>query len=254
MTDIVFSSAYADAYDSVYATKDYSRECDILESVFTRDAGSTVSSVLDLGCGTGSHSSELARRGYRVVGVDRSPSMLALARKRALEAGLEIPFVESDLRELALEESFDAVLMMFAVLSYQCTNADVLAALQTARRHLKPGGLLVGDVWYGPAVLNEKPTDRIKTVTAGDKKIIRMASGSLDVRQHLCHVAYEIISIREATITGEAHETHTVRFFFPMELEFFCAQSGFELLALDAFPEIEKPADETTWNALFVAR
>ena len=52
--------------------------------------------------------------------------------------------------------------MMFAVLGYQHTNADVLDALATARAHLDVGGLFAFDVWYGPAVLSERPSERVK--------------------------------------------------------------------------------------------
>ena len=69
-------------------------------------------------------------------------------------------FVTADIRELRLETTFDAVLMMFAVLGYQHTNAEVLGALATARAHLEVGGLLAFDVWYGPAVLRERPGHR----------------------------------------------------------------------------------------------
>jgi hypothetical protein len=51
--------------------------------------------------------------------------------------------------------------MMFAVLGYQGENDDVLAALKTAHRHARPGGLFLFDVWYGPAVLHERPSQRV---------------------------------------------------------------------------------------------
>src|SRR5206468_3380563 len=115
-----------------------------------------VKTVLDLGCGTGNHALPLARRGFSVTGVDRSPGMLEQAAQKSSASGLgdKAPdFKQGDLRELDLHQQFDAALMMFAVLGYQLTNENVASALATVRRHLKPGGLFVFDIWYGPAVL-----------------------------------------------------------------------------------------------------
>ena len=114
--------------------------------------GHVVKTILDIGCGTGNHSIPLARRGYQVTGVDLSENMLAHAREKARSSNAppSLAFVQGDARIVDLNQKFDAVLMMFAVLGYQLTNEDVLAALNNVRKHLIPGGLFIFDVWYGP--------------------------------------------------------------------------------------------------------
>jgi len=82
MNDEVFGQVYADQYDLLYSDKNYEAECDLIEEVFRRYAKSSVETILDLGCGTGGHAFPLARRGYRVTGVDRSAEMLAHAREK----------------------------------------------------------------------------------------------------------------------------------------------------------------------------
>src|SRR5207253_8134038 len=124
-----------------------------------------------IGCGTGNHSWPLARRGYRMTGADRSTAMLDRAKEKASTENLgdlTPAFEHGDIRELDLHRTFDAVLMMFAVLGYQLTNDDVSAALGTVRRHLEPGGLFVCDVWYGPAVLSIRPGERVKSTSTAD--------------------------------------------------------------------------------------
>lgn len=65
--------------------------------------------LLDIGCGTGRHAIELARRGYRVTGVDISAGMLAEARKAAAQAAVEIEWVQSPAQDFEADEAFDAV-------------------------------------------------------------------------------------------------------------------------------------------------
>ena len=195
----MFGREYAELYDLLYRDKDYESECDLLEEVFQHYGSGPVQTILDLGCGTGGHVLPLARRGYQVTGVDRSLEMLSRARQKAASdasgVGYTLPtFHQGDVRTVDLGQQFDAVLMMFAVLSYQLTNDDVQAALRTVHRHLKPGGLFVGDVWYGPAVLAIHPSDRVKVIPTEDGEVIRIASGHLDVyRHHKCQLKETVL-------------------------------------------------------------
>jgi len=258
MTNQVFDKEYANQYDLLYSDKDYEAECDLLEQVFQRYTDQNINVILDLGCGTGSHVIPLARRGYRVTGIDRSADMLSHALHKAktnLSPTQNTPiFQQGDVRSLNLEQTFDAVLMMFAVLCYQITNKDVLDTLKSIRRHLRPGGLFVFDVWYGPAVLAIRPSDRVKVILTPDGQVIRAVSCELDVRHHLCEVRYQLWQISEDRVISTSNECHRMRYFFPMEIDQWLAQVDIKLEALKAFPGFEKPADESTWNVLAIGR
>jgi SAM-dependent methyltransferase len=248
---VTFGPEYAAAYDLLYQDKDYAAECDLIEQVFALYAHRPVRRVLDLGCGTGGHAAPLAERGYEVVGVDHSEDMLRHARVRGSSARFE----RSEIASADLGAgSFDAVLMMFAVLGYQLGNHDLLAALTTARRHLNTHGLLFGDAWYGPAVLHQRPGERVKVLDTPNGQVIRVASGELDPRHHVCTVRYHVWRIEAGRVATEAVERHRMRYFFPLELELLLRQIGFELVRLGSFPELDRDPDETTWNVGFVAR
>ncbi len=256
MSEIVFQQGYADQYDLFYGDKDYEAECDLLEQAFNRYGTEPVRSILDLGCGTGNHSIPLARRGYQVNGVDLSENMLAHAVEKAGKEALNPApiFTQGDVCNVNLGKQFDVVLMMFAVLGYQLSNEAVLASLLNVRNHLKPGGLFIFDVWYGPAVLAIRPSDRVKIIPTRDGKVIRAASGSLDTRHQLGDVRYHIWRLSGDRVINETEESHAMRFFFAMELELLLASCGLKLESLTAFPSLEKPADETSWNVLGVAK
>lgn len=243
-----FAGLYAEAYDALYGDKDYAAECDLIERLFaTHEAG--VATVLDLGCGTGNHAIALAARGYRVTGVDRAADMLAAA---AAKTGNAVAFHVGDIREVDLGRRFDAVLMMFAVLGYQIADRDVLAALACARRHLSAGGLLIFDVWYGPAVLRRRPARRVKEAARDGRRFVRTATSELDVARNLCTVRYRI---RDESAGGRRHadSVHRMRYFFAPELAQFLQVAGFRDLRLGAFPDFERAPDETTWNVLATA-
>ena len=249
----VFGQVYAPAYDVLYRDKDYDGEIELLGRVFRQYATNPVRTVLDLGCGTGNHALRLAASGYTVVGVDRSPEMLSIADRKAREQTGNLRFRQADIRDVNLGETFDAVLMMFAVLGYQIEDEDVKGALRAARSHLRSGGLLVFDVWYGPAVVAQGTQERVRTMEDADSKWVRTSSGRLDVRRHQCHVNFHLRRTHDGSTIEETTERHTVRYFFPQEIELLLDGMGFQLLRLGAFPEFDREPDQTTWNVMAVA-
>jgi SAM-dependent methyltransferase len=249
----VFGQVYAPAYDVLYRDKDYDGEIELLGRVFRRYATNHVQTVLDLGCGTGNHALRLSASGYTVVGVDRSSEMLAVAEQKAREQAVGLRVHQADIRDVNLGKTFDAVLMMFAVLGYQIEDEDVKGALRAARSHLRPGGLLVFDVWYGPAVVAQGTQERVRTMEDADSKWVRTSSGRLDTLRHQCHVDFHLKRMHGGSTIEETTERHTVRYFFPQEMESLLDVSGFRLLRLGAFPEFDREPDQTTWNVMAVA-
>jgi SAM-dependent methyltransferase len=108
--------------------------------------------VIDVGCGAGATSLQLARRvqpGGRVLGVDLSPDLLAMARDRAAASGLHgLHFIRADAQQLRLRGQADAAFSRFGVMFF----ADPVAAFTGLRGCLRPGGALAFACWQPPAV------------------------------------------------------------------------------------------------------
>jgi SAM-dependent methyltransferase len=103
--------------------------------------------IVDVACGTGVAAAKFAAAGYRVTGVDRSPQMLAQARRRIAKAGLtEVMLVEADMRDFALDEPADLVTCMYDSLNYLLKETDLLAAFRCAAAALREGGLYIFDM------------------------------------------------------------------------------------------------------------
>jgi len=102
--------------------------------------------ILDLCCGIGRHSLELARRGYSIVGVDLTEEYLAKARKQAESEGLNIEFVKNDIRRFCQIESFDMVINMFTAFGYFEDPLDDKRVLLNIHCSLRQGGKLIMDM------------------------------------------------------------------------------------------------------------
>jgi len=99
--------------------------------------------ALDLCCGPGRHSVELARRGFAVTGVDRSPFLIERARERALESGVSIEWVMEDMRRFRRPRAFDLACNLFTSFGYFEDEADDLRVLGNIHESLNDGGALV---------------------------------------------------------------------------------------------------------------
>ena len=106
-------------------------------------AGLEQGDVLDLACGPGRHSVALAKRGFRVTGVDLSAFLLGEARQQARAQGVNVEWVREDMRRFARPESFDLVISLFTSFGYFESRDDDLSVLRNIRASLRPGGALV---------------------------------------------------------------------------------------------------------------
>lgn len=251
----VFNSLYAEHYDQLYAEKDYAGECNLVQAAFARHGSCPPATLLDVGCGTGGHAIELSRRGLVVTGVDLSAAMLEQAHTKAAQQHMaRAPaWLCGDARSFDAKASFDAAIMMFAVVGYLTSNNDVAAGLRNIRRHLRPGAVFVCDFWYGPAVLMQRPGERIRVLDTPQGQVIRATQTTLDVVQHTADVSFRLWRLHEGAAAAETRELHRLRYFFPQEFTYLLAQAGFALQSLSAFPSLDAPLTDSSWNALAVA-
>lgn len=132
---------YARKYDSESFTQGTRGECDFIESEIAFDRSQK---ILDIGCGTGRHAIELARRGYSVVGVDLSAAQLQRAQEKAAAENLHIVFEKHDARNLPFRQEFQVAIMLcegaFPLMETDEMNFQIL---QSAARALQPNGKLI---------------------------------------------------------------------------------------------------------------
>jgi SAM-dependent methyltransferase len=251
----VFGREYSKYYDLLYEDKKYEEECDYLEHLFERFSPHKVVSIRDVACGTGRHAIPLAERGYYVHASDISSYMVEVARARLRRAAKaeRVHLATGDMRHIAGGKKFDVALCMFASLGYLSRTGDILDALGSIRRSLKPGGLLIFDIWNGIAVLTVKPSTRTKTIRKSSRTITRKATPTLDSINNLCKVEYNISITDEEGNKEKFQETHVMRYFFPQELRDLLTFGAYELLSLHPFLEVRRKITKRDWNITVVA-
>lgn len=250
----VFSN-YARYYDLLYRDKDYTKEAQFIHKLLLNHAPNAVS-ILELGCGTGIHAVLLAQEGYQVHGVDISAEMLeqSLERRKQIPPDIasKLEFSQGDIREFRENLQFDAIISLFHVISYQTTNEALQATFATVKAHLKPGGIFIFDCWYGPTVLSDRPTVRIKRLEDEMIEITRIAEPTIHPNENLVDVNYQVlIKDKNSSIVEEIRESHQMRYLFKPEIELILNQFQMEVIDSREWMTNRDPGFDT-WGVYFV--
>lgn len=240
---------YANVYDLLYRDKNYAGEARFVRDLLAAH-GAASGGILDLGCGTGLHDIAFAGMGFRMLGVDLSYEMIARAedRRKSLTPAMQeqMEFRQGDIRRLDCGRIFDAVISLFHVMCYQIEDDDVDCAMRTARRHLPHGAPFVFDFWYGPAIAEDGPQPREKTVRHGPVQIRRVTRPTWLREQNRVIIDYEIEVVKSPASTA-AHfkERHVVRYFFVDELDRALRAAGFKPAAWGEWMTTHEPSRES---------
>lgn len=140
--DVFRPEEYLYFMEETLAAEDTPAQIDFVERTLGLRPGMR---VVDMGCGHGRHTNELARRGYKAVGIDLVPGFLEVATQHAASIGVEPQFIEGDLRGFRAEDTFDAAICLFDVLGF-FEDEDHELILHNAWSALVPGGKLLLDL------------------------------------------------------------------------------------------------------------
>ena len=178
--------------------------------------------ILDVACGHGRHSLDLARRGFSVVGLDLSEPSIELARAAASEEGLEVDFLVADMREIPFVAEFDAAINLFTAFGYLESEEEDQRALDAIAGALRPGAALFMETinavgllrLYRPQNWNE------------------FADGTLMLEER----EYDFLSGRNEVVWtfarpdgGRTELRHSLRLYTPAELASMFRRSGLEV-------------------------
>ncbi|GGO39580.1 class I SAM-dependent DNA methyltransferase [Deinococcus humi] len=246
-------TALAAVYDAIMADVEYDYWADFVLT-YARDGGLALegAAALDLACGTGGFTRELAAAGLRVTGLDGSEDMLREARLRL--PGVD--FVAGDLRTFAVPERFELITCVFDSLNNLLTVEDLTAALTRAQAHLKPGGLLAFDVntrlgvrelWEGDAIEGLAPLP-------GGGEVHYHWSHHHDVASDL-GVVQAFCRILDGGELREFVETHRERGYDPADLEEPLRVAGFVHWEIVEYPDYAVPTPDVprVWVFAWVA-
>lgn len=186
--------------------------------------------ILELCCGTGRLTIPLAQEGYRITGVDNSPSMLKQAERKANELKTPIRFIESDIRALDLPELYDIIFIPFNSIHHLYDNEDFFNTLIRVRKHLKENGYFIFDC-FNPNIRYivdaEKEEKTIAEYTTKDgREVVIKQTMNHENKTQINRIKWHYF------INGKFDSVQNLdmRMFFPQELDTYLSMCGFTIL------------------------
>lgn len=208
---------YARTYDQEAFTQGTLQEVSFIEKEIRKNKRVR---ILDVGCGTGRHAIELARRGYEVTGMDLSPSQLKRAEEKARAAGVKVKFIRKDARDFDFRGRFGLVIMLCeGGFSLMETDEMNFLILENCARSLRKGGKLIF------STLNA-----LYPLVSSLKKILN--EGAVGTRTS--RIRFDIATLREDSVLEVKDDNGKTkvlrcseRFYMPSELSWLLKTLGF---------------------------
>ena len=227
-------------------------ECDFIEACLKAHGPPSAKRLLDIGCGSGRHLMELARRGYRMTGVDLSAEMIAYVQEEATREQLEISASVSDLRRLTLTGSFEAAFCFMDTFRFLLTNEHIITHLRTVAKHLAPGGLYLTDFWV-PSQLDHVGNEIYQwEQTEGETTVRVFYLQHPDTVDPITQTFDDelVFEVREGEQTKEIRGGPTrTRLILPQEFAALVESSGaFDLVSTHGEFDLVKPFDRDSFS------
>jgi 2-polyprenyl-3-methyl-5-hydroxy-6-metoxy-1,4-benzoquinol methylase len=221
-TENFFGKYYLKTHLPVLTEEKTIEETDFIEEALKLTKGA---SILDVPCGHGRHSIQLARRGYNVTGVDIQPDFIALARENSQDIE-NLNFMVEDMRKISYENEFDAVINLFTSFGY-FSEAENFYFLKAMVKSLKKGGKLLIDTVNREWAMNNTGTISQAWLVYPPDNIAFLANNSFNV------YTSRMISDQAIIDNGERYvQQQDIRLYTYTEMNTLLKLNGMEITAV----------------------
>lgn len=240
---------FAQVYDLFMDNVDYEGWADCLEK-HLKEEGIEDGLVLELGCGTGTMTGLLARRGYDMIGVDNSEEMLVEAMEKKVEDGLDILYLLQDMQEFELYGTVRAAVSVCDSLNYITEKEELLQVFRLVNNYLDPGGIFLFDM---NTVHKYRDILGDDTIAENRDEGSFIWENSYDPDTGLNIYELAVFLPREDGLYEKCEELHCQRAYEQAEIEALIREVGMEIVGVyDAYTD--KPASPDSERLLFIAR
>ena len=243
-------TAIARFYDVLNSGVDYVAWARALASQLRKRGVPDGAIVLDLACGSGAMTAELAKYGYDMIGCDISGEMLDIARSRELPDGASILWIEQDMRSFELFGTVGAIVCCLDSLNYLTKKADVEKCFSLCHNYLDSDGIFIFDV-NTPYKFRSVYSDRDYIIE--EDGVFCGWSNDWNERTKTCRFILTFFSQNDDGSWNRADETQTERCWEMKTIKYLLKETGFELVTVGSTPEMEEIApNNERWH--FIAR
>ena len=243
-------SVFARYYDDLTANIDYKKRAEYLHTIIKKFKTTKENILLDLACGTGSISEQMARLGYDVIGVDYSEEMLGIAIEKKFDSGLPIQYLCQDMRTIDMFGTVDVTICALDSINHLSSADDVKKVFQRVSLFAEPQGLFIFDV---NTLYKHREILADNTFTYETDNVYCIWENTLNRNTDEVKINLEFFELEANGLYSRSSESFSEKAYSTELLDEMLCDCGFEILAKygdDSFA----PPEDTTKRIVYVAR
>ena len=242
-------SSFASVYDQFMDNVPYEEWAEYLTGLL-KEYQVNDGLVLDLGCGTGSLTEILAKKGYDMIGIDNSEDMLQMAMEKRADSGLDILYLLQDMREFELYGTVAAVVSICDSMNYLTDYEDLVETMRLVNNYLDPKGVFIFDM---NTVHKYRDLIGDRTIAEARDECSFIWDNDYDSETKINEYDLTLFIQEEEDLYRRFEETHYQKAYELEEVKQAIQEAGMEFVAVyDAFTH--KEPDENSERVYFVAR
>ena len=237
-------------YDALFHDKDYTSETNLIFELSRKFGIASPRKLLEVGCGTGNHTQELAKRGIPLVSIDIDKNMAALAKEKIKQSHVRIEHTRiEDLQD----KNFDVIMALFNIVTYIPTVPELISFMDGVAARLRRRGIFVFDCWNGVAAMKDPPRVKKVSVRHDNKTIDCTITPKTDFFNQITTLTYDFKVTDGSKIEKDSFSIPQI-LWTPMQIRWAVEQSGLEVVLCSPFLGIKRPATQDDWKIMFCCR
>tara|TARA_B100002052_G_scaffold296605_1_gene325441 strand:+ start:1180 stop:1926 length:747 start_codon:yes stop_codon:yes gene_type:complete len=242
---------YSEYYDYIYKDKNYKKESKYISKLLKLNKKD---SVLDIGCGTANHAIYLSRKVKFLVGIDKSKSMVSIAKKKVLKKKLnnKILIILNDITKKNINFNFNKAIMMFHALCYLNKDNEIKNFFKFTSKMLPKNGILICDYWNKDAVNKYGLKSTKKIIKEKDRKIIRFGKPLKSKIKKIKKIKFTIKYFYKNKKIKEFSEIHNMRPFSKKDILKY--SNKYFYLYKNCKYYNQKPATNKDWTSITILK
>ena len=235
-------SVFARYYDELTANIDYRKRAEYFHAIIRKFKTTKENILLDLACGTGSISEQMAKLGYDVIGVDYSEEMLGMAIEKKFDSGLPIQYLCQDMRNIDMFGTVDITICALDSINHLGSLDDVRKVFERVSLFAEPDGLFIFDV---NTLYKHRKILADNTFTYETENVYCVWENSLNRSTDEVKMNLEFFERLDDGLYSRSSDSFSEKAYSEEELEKLLSETGFELLAKYGDDSFNSPAEDT---------
>lgn len=234
-------SAFARYYDSLTANIDYRKRAEYFHAIIKKFRRTDGNILLDLACGTGSISEEMAKLGYDVIGVDCSDEMLGIALDKKFDSNSNIQYLCQDMRKLDMFGSIDITICALDSINHLANIGDVRKVFENVSFFSEPNALFIFDV---NTLYKHRNVLADNTFTYETDEVYCIWENTLMSETDEVKMNLEFFELEENGLYSRSSDSFSEKAYSESDIEKLLAETGFEILGKYGDDTFSSPAPD----------